>query len=109
MPPGNLASWLADQRWTDGEADQLSPEIDKAPPDDPNRQKIYNLLGADDYWAWIESAGVRDSEIIFQKDFQRDHVKTHFGYSLSKIGFNVTDGLDVLQFLERRSGAEEKK
>lgn len=86
------ATWLDDKRWTDGEGGQLSPETDKAPPDDPNRRKIYDLLGDDVYGDWIESTDVREGEIIIEKAFQRDHVQTHFGDRLAKLGFKVTDG-----------------
>ena len=96
------ATWLNDKRWTDGDAGQAPPDINSAPPDDPNRRKIYDLLGADDYRAWIETAEVRDGEIIIEKTFQRDHVETHFGDQLSKISFKVTNGLDVPNFLMRQ-------
>lgn len=96
------ATWLNGKRWTDGDAGQALPDIKSAPPDDPNRRKIHDLLGADNYRAWIETADVRDGEVIIEKAFQRDHVKTHFGDRLAKLGLKITDGLEVPGFLDQR-------
>jgi len=99
----HLSTWLGEERWHDcPESPSSSAEARPEPPDDSERRKVFDLLGPSNYQAWFADADFQSGKIIIKSNFRRDHVIEHFGDQLRKIGFSLSDGLEIPAHLDRR-------
>lgn len=78
-------------------------EAKDSPPPNPNHARVWKAIGPANYTAWIATRAkeVTDSQIVIDTDFHRNYVREKFGDQLRKAGFEVTDGLDIPDFLRK--------